>query len=269
MPVLADRLGTLTSAGIEDVADKLSRALQVAGTPRLAGLAHEPMIRSVSSESRAPDAADVPTTKAELEAIVSDRPKFWEYLLFAGTLVYKRDKQEPKWRDHQLRFGWGERRFYPVDRVPEWLDAERSWLSRQFRALDRVMDPAVQERAFGLPGEPGKPEQIEYFAGRIIGFYESLMDWAASLRHAAVTEVYEATVDAQAALVDQTVLGVRNFIDRAATDFSRLSELEEQATDDNPIVIRLTLQVEIDEADSNRFVEAFREASRSLDADES
>jgi hypothetical protein len=268
MPVLADRLGALTSMGIEDVANKLSRALQAAGTPRLAGLAHEPMIRSVISESQTGSTAVVPATEAELEAIGRDRPRFWEYLLFAAALRYERQELEAKWRDHQLRLSRGERHLYVTDQVPEWIAAERAWLVRQLGGVNRVFSAELQERAFGLPGEPGDAAEIRYFASRVIGFYETMMDWAASLRQAVFPGVYDDVIEAQAAMVDQMVLQVRDFVDRASADLTRLPELEESASPENPIVIDVTLTLELADGAGERFVEAFEEANRKLQEDD-
>jgi len=50
------------------------------------------------------DARAVPRDDSDFDNLLITRPPAWEYLLYAGRLHAGRERLEPMFRDHQLRF---------------------------------------------------------------------------------------------------------------------------------------------------------------------
>lgn len=261
-PILADRLGALTDAGIDDVADKLSLALTKAdlgpGERR-----REPIVQAVAVEDAGPIEA-LPTTPEAQRRLAAKRPKFWEYLLFAGCMKEGFDRLEPKWHDHELRLPRGERRELDDDTTMPFLRREMDWARRRSATVERILNPSIQERAFGAPGEHGDPEQIALLARRIIDLYEAFLDWAASLRNAAAPAGFVEVIEATASMLDEPTRQTRSFIEDVIDQMGRVEELAAGATEGSPVVIALDLRIAIGEEAQERFSRALARAEREI-----
>jgi hypothetical protein len=264
-PTLADRLGAPTSGGIEQVADEISRALH-AGVRAPAGLGRETVLQAV--EPKVEDSRlTIPSTAEEQARLVIERPRFWEYQLYAGVLVQGKRELETKWDDHMLRLPSGARREVDRDSATDFLSREIGWVGKQVEILDRIFAPDVYKQAFGLPGEAGDPTRIENLARRIVRMYESLLDWAASLRNTSIPTVYDELLETNACFVDGLTVQIRKFIDTAADQVSRLPELTADATDERPVTLELVLTLEVDPAVQERHRKALKRVQRELAGD--
>ena len=262
-PILADRLGVSTGPGIEQVADKISVALERAGSRAGAAPTTETVVQAVEPEDGAVRLT-IPSTAEEQARIVTERPRFWEYVLFVGVLVQGKNELETKWDDHELRLPRGDRREVDKDSAPEFLGREIGWVGTQAEVLDRILAPAVQEQAFGAPDEPGDPIRIGNLARRIVSMYETLLDWAALLRNTSIPGVFSETLETTACFVDAPIGQIREFIDRAADQTSRLPELAAEATVENPVTVELTLKLDVDPAVQERHRKALKRLEREL-----
>jgi TIR domain len=262
-PILADRLGALTSAGIEDVADKVSLALERAGMRALTGFPRASVVQSVEPEN-AVSQLSIPSTPEEQARLVADRPKWWEYRLFAGTLVQKKHELEAKWDDHELRLPRGERREVDQASALDFLSREIDWMGKQVKLLDRILSLSLQEQAFGPRGEPGDPVRIEALSQRVITMYESLLDWAASLRAATVPEIFEELLEVTACFVDAPIAAIREFIDSAADQIARLPELAAGGTVEQPVKIQLKITMTLAPDVQARHAKALEQLKQAL-----
>ncbi|MFI0979778.1 hypothetical protein ACH4SP_22600 [Streptomyces sp. NPDC021093] len=126
--------------------------------------------------------ARVPRTPAEVAEVRRSRPNLWEYLLYAGELRVGLEGLQSKRLDYSL----GHCSIGPA--IPDaaeasfHLQAAFGELEKAGTSVNRWMSQEAQDRAFGLPGSPGDPELIVHIAHRLLGVYESLMDWAIALR---------------------------------------------------------------------------------------
>lgn len=270
-PVLADRLGALSSSGIEDVAEKLSVALERAAGRAPTSTSAEPILQAVASSaaSNLGFSLGVPASEDERRRLLAARPPGWEYMLFAGVLLEGKNRLETKWHDHELRIPGGEKRTLDDDSaIVAYVRRETRWVRSQLEARMRVFDPTAQERAWGLPGEPGDQAYIEHFARHVLATYELLMDWCASIRNSSVPDEWTELVDLTARLVDPTVLQIRTFIDKAVEDLGRVPELVAQHRDgDPPIRIDLQLELAVDDKVVDAIPAAFERAMRASQAD--
>lgn len=258
-PILADRLGVSVSLGPEAVADKLSLAVEHAGLRAAAGSLTEPVLQSAESSSR----LTIPVTAEEQARLVIERPEWWEFQLFSGLLVRGKRELETKWDDHELRLPGGSRREFDAASAKGFMDREIGWIQKHI-VLDRIMSPAIYRQAFGAPGESGDQAKIEGMARRLIGMYESWLDWAAALRNASVPEVYKEVLETTACLIDGPVVSVREFINRVADETAHLPELTADATEDHPITITFELKLDIEDEVVERNLRAWKKLQREL-----
>lgn len=248
-PVLADRLGVSTSLGLTVVADKISLALERAGLRAAAGLAPESVLQSIEPSSRLP----IPTTSDEQARIMIERPDFWEYRLFAGVLAQGKRELETKWDDHELRLPSGPRREFDSPDVMPFLSREIGRMRDLVAIIGRLFEQSVQQRAFGPKGEQGDPARIEHLARRILGVYESAVDWAAELRNTSVPGNFKEVREATACMVDAPLNAIREFIDSTADEMERIGETVAKAqaanaSEADAVHVTLTLTLEMDPA---------------------
>lgn len=244
-PILADRLGALTSTGIEDVADKISLALERAGVRAAAGQPPEPVVQAIEPGAGG-SPLTIPTTTDELTQLVDERRDWWEFVLYAGLLVKGKRELETKWDDHELRLPRGPRRDFDLASANDFLSREIGWIKKHI-VLDRIISPSIYEQAFGAPGQSGDAAKIESMARRLLSMYESWLDWAAGLRNASVPPVYEDVLETTACLIDGPLLSVREFIDYVAQQTARLPELAGDGTDKDPITLTFELKLDIED----------------------
>jgi hypothetical protein len=261
-PTLADRLGAATSLGIDEVAVKLSEALERAGM-QASHVAHtESIVQAV--EAGPPQRLIIPTSAAERAKLADEHAELWEHLVHVGVLVQGKQECETKWHDHELRIGRGSRREVIGPSAFSFLGREIGWMSKQIAVLNRVFDPALQERAFGRPGEHGDIKLIENLARRIIALYEALMDWAALLRNTSVSSELEDILETTACFADAPLMQVRDFIDHAADQLSRVPELRAGASEANPLVLNLSLTLAVDTTVHDRYYEHLAVAEKAF-----
>lgn len=269
-PTLADRLGASTSSGLQEVADKLSTALRRAGSR--VGESHnpEPILQAVLGNA-VPQLAlqGVPTTIESQERLIAARPSCWEYLLFAGVLLQGKNALETKWHDHELRIPSGEKReFDDYKSVLGFFRRETRWVAAQLEARNRIFGSEMQERAWGQPGEHGDPIHIRHFARHILTTFETLLDWAASIRNTSVPSIWEEVRELTARMVDQPLLQIRTFIDEAVEQFGRLPRLLAERRDgDPPFNIDLLLELSVGEEVVEALTSALDRAASSISAE--
>lgn len=244
-PVLADRLGVSTDVGIEKVASEVSRAIEIAG--ERGGDVGEREAPASEAKQEGSELLSIPTNKQERRRLVTEGAEWWEYRLFAGRLMEGLIGLEGKWQDHELRLTTGPRDDLGADSIAELLSRETSWMRRQIATLDRIFAPAVLEDAFGARGEAGDPDRIEAAARRLIALYESLLDWAARVRNTDAGAQDEEVIEMAAQLVDRPLQEIRDFIRTCADQVARLDLFSRAGTKENPVEIRLTLTLTIDE----------------------
>ena len=124
----------------------------------------------------------VPRTRDAIAKVRRTRPNLWEHLLYAGELCVGMEHLQAKRLDYQLGHCLSGRVVLDAAQASSYLDEVFRDLLESSAGVERWMSQEAQDRAFGLPGEPGDPELIAHIAKRLLGVYESLMDSAISLR---------------------------------------------------------------------------------------
>lgn len=242
-PVLADRLGVKTSAGLDKVADEISRALEK--SEAVSSTSPKEAVGAQGGEG--PALLSIPSSLEAQKQVIAERPDYWEYQLFAGVLMRGRLDLEGKWLDHQLRLPGGARRDIGQESPLHFLNREMGWLQRQISALGRLFDPVAMEQSFGKPQEAGNSGRIEHLARRLIEAYEAMMDWSANIRNTNAPSDYAEIVELYARLADGPVRQVHDFIQEMADQTTRLPILAMNGTEEDPVVVKFTLTLSLDD----------------------
>lgn len=212
--------------------------------------AHRPRGDAVTDERPAtpapePAPAGVPRTPEQLQALVTERPDGWEFLLFAAVLVRGKNDLELRWRDHELRLPTADYHRLDEDEVAGYLSAAFGRLRWTLGPIERVF--AAQEDAFGKPGEPGDAALIEHFAGWIVDVYRRLLDWAGTVRSAGVPEEFELALQLSSQAADLPLERIRSFIGETVAATDQLpAQLAAPENEGEPIELRLNLILDVD-----------------------
>ncbi|MBO0654773.1 hypothetical protein J1792_18935 [Streptomyces triculaminicus] len=126
--------------------------------------------------------AKVPRTREELTKTREAMPNLWEYLLLAGELCVGLKGLESKRFDYNLGHRDSGRVLLDEDGATAHLVGAFSEMQQIVSGAERWLSQDAQHKALGPPGTPGDPELIGHLAGRLLGVYESLIDWAVDLR---------------------------------------------------------------------------------------
>jgi serine/threonine protein kinase len=137
---------------------------------------------------RAARIARVPRTEAERQQVLLARDIGWEFLYFAGQLLYERDSAEAKYRDLETHYSspsaeaaTAEDLISYAQLITQRFDDARS-LALTVHSIINMNDKAAMDHAFGAAYQEGDPERLAQLAKRWNSFYEGFLDWAASLR---------------------------------------------------------------------------------------
>ncbi len=158
----------------------------------------------------------VPRTEAERQQVLLARPLGWEFLYFAGQLLYERKRAEAKYRDPEIHYVLCDREVvtradvvicnkYIIQQV---IDAKI--LAAKMAGL--VNNTAALEQAFGAPGQEADPGRLAHLAKRWNNVYEEFMDWAANLRGARAPSELQNLLELAARFADEPVEKYRRFV---------------------------------------------------------
>lgn len=214
-------------------------------------------------KSRPPDR--VPRTPEEKLALLSCRPRGWEYLLFAAVLLDGKEGLEMKWRDHEVPPYVSPQVFPTVSEATDFVSGEFQRLTGLLEAMMRVFPPEVQEEAFGALGDPGDPVRIEHFATRIVQAYGEILDWAATLRAVEVPDVLRPALELAPSMADQPLSEFREFVNVVVREGDGVPAFVAGYEDgDGPLRIDLTLTISLDQTIMGEFHRRLKGARRKI-----
>jgi hypothetical protein len=191
-----------------------------------------------------PPVLRVPRTTDQQRELLAQRPSAWEYLLYTGVLWRRREALESKWRDHELGYARRTGQHFDDREAINFLGNSFNDLKAFGPNILKMLDPGTQERAFGLPGQSGDPALIEHIATRFVEVYEDIIDVAANLRGAGVSDELAPYFEAAARFADTPLREIRDFIDQLV---AIANSLPERLASGDPVVIQLELTLTIDD----------------------
>jgi hypothetical protein len=131
--------------------------------------------------------------------------------------------------------------------VPDFINGALRELAGITGNIERIFDAKAKERAFGPPGVPGDPIEIEHMAGRAVELYASLLDWSANIRGTPVSHEFTRLFELLAQYPDGPVREMRAFFDTCVGEVDKLPDRLAEDSDE-PIGIRLEVIFDIDKS---------------------
>lgn len=195
-----------------------------------------------------------PRLRRDIDSLLRQRPDFWEYYLWAGTLYIEMQGLQDKYLDHEVGYSPATGESVAEHEVAERMHTALNELGRIVAQVDPVFREDVQRRAFGEPGQAGSPERIQHLARRMAATYEDLLDWSLSIRGIAVPGDFQEAYALLAHLANQPITEYRAFVDEVVEQIDKLAELGEDGTEDEPVEVTLELTLTMNEQD----LEAYR-----------
>lgn len=195
--------------------------------------------------------------------ILSELPSLWEYLLFANRLYVGRKGYELLWRDHKLGVTLQVGESVELTDIGTALSDRFSRVQAITENLEHLLSQEAQDRAFGLPGEPGDPDLIEHLALRLTQMYGSLLTWATETRALRVPEEAERLKQLAVEFAAQPIQRTHDFVDEYIASLEQaIANLVQDPSERQNISMELTF--EIDDAIAAEFDSELQRLSRLL-----
>ncbi|WP_167977660.1 toll/interleukin-1 receptor domain-containing protein [Lentzea indica] len=132
------------------------------------------------AQHRSAFTAQTPITQEAVAALVSEKPRGWEYLLYAGVVLQGLRKLESKYWEHFLRYA-------PRNGAVEHgtgisLIRDRNvLLSEIIKVAVETFTAEAQLAAFGAPGIPNDPEQVIHLGHLFVRIFDEILEWARTI----------------------------------------------------------------------------------------
>jgi hypothetical protein len=130
------------------------------------------------AQHRASFTPTTPITPQSVAALVREKPRGWEYLLYVTVVSQGLQELESKYHEHFLRYA-------PRNGTVEHgnginLIRDRNVLLGEIIkvAVETVFTEATQEAAFGEPGVPGDPGRIVHLGELFVRTFDEILEWA-------------------------------------------------------------------------------------------
>jgi hypothetical protein len=205
----------------------------------------------------------VPRTPGETATLLAERPEGWEYFLYAGTLRQGIDSLEPKYRDHLLEYAPHGLTYLEDEEAVRYLQRCTLQLQGIINLFNKVLSRPAQLAAFGPSGEAGDPDRIVHLGSRLVSVYEEFIDCAADIRSAAVRNKHlRRALEVTARFSDSPVESIRSFVEKCTEEVELLPKKFKL---DEPIVIALTVTLDIDDELAREHSRALEKYGRSLE----
>lgn len=169
--------------------------------------------------------------------IALEKPKGWEYLLFAQSWLDETEKREDEWFAFKSGIVTGSAESVPAERALEWCQKCMQELLKYNESANFLVNTAAAE-AFGAPGQPGDAESIVRVTKKLGEVYEAFLSWTSRVRGAYIEEPFVEVIKEMRKFPDATIASMREF---PRTSYAALKETIEKATPEKPQQLNLTL----------------------------
>jgi len=196
------------------------------------------------------DGRAMPRTPAHLVDMLDVRPPGWEQMAFGAGLWIGMADQGSGYRNYRQRHARRRtgRRLEPQTSLSHLAD-ELARGGSLGESIMGILSDERQERAFGLPGEPGSVDAIRDMAREMINLYATLVDWSASLRGTRARIRHKRAYRAAARLMDGPVQQLRQFVAALAM---QLDQVPGHATSGDPRPLNIVLSVTLSIRDEDQ-----------------
>lgn len=211
-----------------------------------------------------PDASAVwdglwmPRSASHLAQILDQKPPGWEWLAFGAHLWIGMGGQRARYRTHRRGCATrtSEDRLGSEEAIPHLAGAMAAG-GLLLESIVALTSEEGQERAFGPPGTPGRPQEIRDLANGLVSGYVALMDWGGDLRGTSVPCRYKRVYRAAARMMDGPIEQIRHFVAALADQLDAIPQHVASGST-RKLTITMTLALSIRQDDQERFDRALR-----------
>lgn len=179
----------------------------------------------ITGTDSAPDTdepiATLAATKAELDALIRDRPQGWEQALFASILMQRAAPLASRLRDSELGYTEaGASGLMSAGELASTVVHMLDEMMRTIQQLDRfMMAPAFMAAFSGVDDvdeDGADPEAIAHIAHRVMDYHERLLELSERCRGISAPAYYDDILADCARMLDAPLRSYREFIDEFA-----------------------------------------------------
>ncbi|GGN22610.1 hypothetical protein GCM10011609_74950 [Lentzea pudingi] len=212
------------------------------------------------AQHRAEFSPTTPITPRSVAALAREKPRGWEYLLYATVVAQGLSDLQQKYREHFLRYS-------PRNGTVEHgngigLIRDRNVLLGEIIkvAVDSVFTSATQEAAFGRPGEAGDADRIVHLGELFVRTFDEILDWARTIHGTSYADEHaRAAARVQARFADRQLEAMHD----VAQDLSHVAgTLVERLAAGEHIDMTVPLVFEVEPALELEFTTALEKLSR-------
>jgi len=196
------------------------------------------------AQHRASFTLTTPITPQSVAALVREKPRGWEYLLYVTVVSQGLAELEPKYWEHFLRYA-PRNGFVEHGNGIDLIRDRNVLLSEIIKvAVEALFTGETQEAAFGLPGTPGNSDRIVHLGQLFVRTFDEILEWARSIHGTSYAHEHARTAALiQARFADQQLQAMHT----VANDLRDVADtLVERLTAGEPINLTVPLVFEVD-----------------------
>lgn len=133
-----------------------------------------------------------------------ERPKGWEFRLFAAALEAEVAKRKELRRQHELGISFGTFKHVQLGGVEAWFAERHAELEAIISSFDTIVNVDLRD-AMGVKGEDGDAELIAFVARSLGRLYEEAIDWSMRWRRTSCDELLVPAKQKMSVLLDGVV----------------------------------------------------------------
>ncbi|MEW8626789.1 MAG: DUF4062 domain-containing protein [Candidatus Thiodiazotropha sp.] len=177
--------------------------------------------------------SDVDLTELQYKSLrlAIEKPKAWEYLLFAQLLQDSIDKYSGKKLDVELGISLGDPIVLDdIQEITDWTSSRFGWITNTIQQLTAAINAGFI-KALGEPGEPSSIERMIHLTSRIGEIYNQLLDWKLKFLRVVVHEDFKKLIELTSEMSSNAICEIEEFASnlyaQIETTFQNAHEYEE------------------------------------------
>ncbi|MFP6849656.1 MAG: DUF4062 domain-containing protein [Pseudomonas sp.] len=172
-----------------------------------------------------------------------EKPKGWEWLLFAQILSDEIASHNSKRLDTELGISFGDPTILEeVESITTWVSSRFAWIANTIEQLSRALNTGFI-KAVGEPGEPGDIKRIAHLAKRVGDGYEQLLDWKLQFLRASYSDEFEKLIKLASDFSSNAIQEIEEFSEKLYSTIERHIQEADSYEEGTIVTITLTLTV--------------------------
>ena len=189
--------------------------------------------------------SDVDLTHLEPKSLrlAIEKPKGWEWLLFAQVLKDQMERYSSKRLDSELGISFGEPIVLDeIHDVTLWVSSRFTWISATIEQLSNALNTGFI-KAVGEPGETGDIQRIVHLATRIGEGYEQLLEWKLQFLRVSVDEEFKRLVSLTSKISTNAINEMEEFTSHLYYKIDGYISKRDTYSEGTAITITLTMTI--------------------------